>query len=94
MKKVDIFNLLFKIILLILEILIIVWEIQILFGGSPTVEELLIGIVLLLGGLTFSHNRELAIIKNDMRHNFSNIRHSFNNIKEDMNLIKNKLKIK
>lgn len=100
MKFGDFFNTLFKIILLVLAIVIIIWEFQLLIGGSPTVEELLIGIMFLAGGLVFNHNREIGIIKNEMGHNFLNIKNSFNSIKSDissiksdMNLIKKRLNI-
>ncbi len=100
MRLGEIFDLLFKIILLILAIVIIVWELQLLFGGSPTVEELLIGVVFIIGGFVFNHHREVGVIKNEMKHNFLNIKNSFDSIKEDigsikqdMNLIKKRLKV-
>ena len=77
-----------KIIIVLLSILVIVWILQTLFGGSPSVEELLIGIVLLMGSLVLHHNKEIGIMKNDCKHNFLNIKNSFNSIKEDMSLIK------
>ncbi len=93
MKFGDIFDIILKIIMVFLAVLVIVWALQLLFGGSPTVEELLIGIVFLISGLVLYNNREIGIIKNDGKHNFLNIKNSFNSIKEDIDLIKKKLKI-
>ena len=100
MRFGDVFDLFFKIILLILAIIIIVWELQLLFGGSPTVEELLIGIIFIIGGFVFNHHREIGVIKSEMKHNFLNIKNSLdsikqdiNSIKKDMSLIKKRLKI-
>ncbi|MEK6859624.1 MAG: hypothetical protein AABX54_02305 [Nanoarchaeota archaeon] len=100
MRFGDVFDLFFKIILLILAIIIIVWELQLLFGGSPTVEELLIGIIFIIGGFVFNHHREIGVIKNEMKHNFLNIKNSFDSIKQDIssikkdiNLIKKRLKV-
>ncbi|MBS3080984.1 hypothetical protein J4221_05910 [Candidatus Pacearchaeota archaeon] len=94
MKARDYFDLVLKIILILLGILIIIWILQLLFGGSPGLEEFNFALILLLAGLLIQLYREVGVIKNDMKHNFSNIKNSFINIKEDMNLIKNKLKIK
>ena len=102
MQKLILFFLfiILKIIIMLLAILVIVWEFQLLFGGSPTIEELLFGIVFLIGGFVFSHNREIGVMKNEMKHNFLNIKNSFINIKDDMssikrdiNLIKKRLKV-
>jgi hypothetical protein len=100
MKAGETFNFIFKIILLILAIFIAIWELQLLFGGSPTIEELLIGVIFLIGGFIFNHNREIGVIKNEMKHNFLNIKNNFTSIKDDitilkkdMNLIKKRLKI-
>ncbi len=88
------FDLVLKIILIILGILIIIWILQLLFGGSPGLEEFNFALILLLAGLLIHLYREVGVMKNDMKHNFSNIKDSFINIKNDINLIKDKLKIK
>ncbi len=94
MKIIDYFDLVLKILLLILGILIIIWTLQLLFGGSPGLAEYNFALILLIAGLFIQLFREVRVMKNDMEHNFSNIKHSFNKIREDMNLIKSKLKIK
>lgn len=47
MKSGEIFDLIFKIILLILAIVIIIWELQLLFGGSPVLEEFNLALITL-----------------------------------------------
>jgi ABC-type nickel/cobalt efflux system permease component RcnA len=82
-------------ILLLIFILGIALLIKMLFfGGSPTLEEFNFALIILFGGLMLHLYREVGVIKNDCKHNFSNIRHSFDNLKEDMNLIKKRLNVK
>ena len=69
MKARDYFDLVLKIILILLGILIIIWILQLLFGGSPGLEEFNFALILLLAGLLIQLYREVGVIKNDMKHN-------------------------
>ena len=86
MKLADFFDWILKIIIIALTILIMVWGLQLLFGGSPGLEEFNFALIILLAGFFIKCYREIGEIK-------MNIKHSFTNIKEDINLVKKRLKI-
>ncbi len=100
MKALDVIDIIVKIIFFISVIVIIVWSIQLLLGGSPTVTQFnsmfIVLIVTLLFGLMkfmFSLNREIGEIKVGMKHSFNKVKNDMDLIKEDLNLIKGKLKV-
>lgn len=101
MKFEKVFDFILKIIIILLGILVIIWALQLLFGGSPTLEEFNFALIILFGGIMLHLYREAGVMKNDCKNNFLNIKNSFSSIKEDMDelkkdmgLIKRRLNIK
>ncbi len=106
--KKSIFEIFLDIILILLSILVIYWLIELIFGGSPTLSEFMLGLVLILATLFIKLNREVGETKIEMKHISKGVKEGFNKIKEDitktkedinninnnLELIKSKLKIK
>ena len=100
MKALDIIDVIMKIIFFVSVVVIIVWSIQLLLGGSPTINQfnsmLIIMIITILFGFMrfmFNLNREVGEIKVSMKHNFFSVKESFIKVKDDMNLIKGDLNL-
>jgi len=81
MKQRDVFDILWKIITIILLILIFYWIFQLFFGGSPTLSQFNFALIIMTMGLLIKIYREVGEIKID-------IMHSFNKLKEDIIFIK------
>jgi len=86
-KKKSIFDWIMDIILIALSLLIIVWLIQLIFGGSPGLSEFNFALIILISGFFIKLYREIGEMKVE-------VKYSFERLKNDMELIKNKLKIK
>lgn len=93
MRLIDIIDVIVKIIFVISFAIIVIWSVQILLGGSPTISQfnsmLVVMIVTILFGIMkfrSNINREVDEIKIGMKH-------SFDNVKEDMELIKKGLEV-
>ena len=99
-KKIDFFDLILNIIIILLAILVIYWFIKLIFGGSPGLDEFNFAIIILLGSFLIKLYREVGEIKVGIKHSFINIKEDIsllktdmNSIKGDINLIKKKLKV-
>ena len=86
-KKKSIFDWIMDIILIALSLLIIVWLIQLIFGGSPGLSEFNFALIILISGFFIKLYREIGEMKVE-------VKYSFERLKNDMELIKNKLNIK
>jgi len=93
-RKINYLDLILKIVLGLVGILVIVWAIQLIFGGSPSLSEFNFAIAILLVTFLFKIYREIGEIKTDINHNFFGVKKGFKDTKEDILLIKNKMKIK
>ena len=98
-KETDYIDLIIKIFLVLATILVIYWFIQIMLGGSPTTEQFIIGIILVLVGLIVNLYYASGKFNQFVNGTFSrfekNIENSFNKTKDDMNsLNENMLSIK
>jgi len=83
-KKSNVFDIILKIILILVAILIIYWFIQLLFGKSPTLSQFNAALIIMIMGFLVKLYREIGETKVE-------IRYSFNKTKEDINSIKKKL---
>ena len=96
-KKTDYFDLILKIIIVLLTILIVYWFFQLMFGGSPSLTQFNNGLILILVGLVVQLYYKFGKFSQFMEGVFprfeNNVENSFNRMKEDMGLIKKKLKI-
>jgi hypothetical protein len=92
-KKIDYFDLILKIFIILVFILVTYWFFELLFGGSPTLTEFGAVIIVATFGYILKINREVGEIKVDMKHNINNTRQSFKIMKDDIDLIKKKLNI-
>lgn len=92
-KKIDIFDTILNIIIILLTILAIYWFIQLIFGSTPSVSDFNFILITILASFFIKLYREVGETKVEMKNNFSGIKNGFVNIKKDMNLIKKKLKI-
>ncbi len=100
MEKLDIFNILFWILILI-AIILLIWY---MFGKTPGTESLVAALIaseLALWKLMYKHGREFSMVKGSfqlVRKDIDVIRKDINtmgkNINSDLGLIKKKLKIK
>lgn len=93
-RKIDYFDLILKIIIVLLAILVIYWGLQLIFGGSPKLSEFNFGVMILLATFLFKVYREVGEIKVEIKHISIGVKEGFSKAKEDMSLIKKKLKIK
>jgi len=98
MKLSDIIDIIVKIIVVITAIIAIYWAIQLLFGGSPTLNQFNSILVVMMIGILFNVvykisnlNREIGEIKISMKHLSIGVKESFINIKKDIEFIKNKM---
>ena len=95
--KIDYIDLILKILIVLGTLLIIYWFIQIMLGGSPTIEQFIIGlisvIITLIVHLYYNVGKFNQFINGTFPRFEKNIEISFNKIKEDIELIKKKLKI-
>ena len=75
-----------------------------MFGGSPTTEQFIIGIILVLVGLIvhlyytsgkFDQfvNGTFPRFEKNIENSFNKVKENINELKQDLNLIKRKLKI-
>ena len=85
-NRADYFDLILNVFIILIFILITYWFFELLFGGSPTLIEFGVGLILVIFGFGLKINREVGEIKVDMKHNFSRM-------KDDIDLIKRKLDI-
>lgn len=103
-KKIDYFDLFLKILMVLATILVVYWFIQILFGGSPTTDQFIIGIILIIVSLVIHLNYKSGIFnqfiegtfprfEKDIELSFNKVKEDMNELKQDLNLIKKKLKI-
>lgn len=92
-KEIDYFDLILKIIIILLGILIVYWLIQLIFGGSPGLSEFNFALIIFIGGFLFKIYREVGEIKTGMTYSFNRVKGDMGSLKEDMSLIKKKLKI-
>mgnify|MGYP001591405006 CR=1 FL=1 len=86
------FNILLNIILILLTILIIFWLIELIIGGSPTLDEFNFALIILIAGFIIKMYRELGEIKIGVRYSFNKTKEDINNINKNIEIIKNKLK--
>ena len=84
-KKTNFFNIVWKIITILLIILIVYWFIELIFGGSPELSQFNFALIILMIGFLIKIYREIGEMN-------VGIKHSFISIKEDICLIKGKLK--
>ncbi len=91
-KKIDYFDLFLKILMVLATILVVYWFIQILFGGSPTTDQFIIGIILIIVSLVIHLNYKSGIFNQFINGTFprfeKNVEQSFNRIKEDISSLK------
>ena len=90
-NKTDYFDLILKIIITLLAILVIVWAIQLIFGGSPELSEFNLAIIILMMGFLFKIYRDVGEIKIETAHMSLGVKDGFNKIKDDLSSIKRKL---
>ena len=104
MKKTNFVDIILKILIILGAILVIYWFIQIMFGGSPTIEQFIIGLILAVMTLVvhlyynagkFNQFTEGTFprFEKNIESSFNKTKEEMNVIKEDLNLIKKKLKI-
>ncbi len=92
-KKINYFDLILNIIIILLAILVIYWLIQLIFGGSPGLSEFNFAAIILITSFLFKIYREIGELNVETKHISNNTKEGFKRIKEDMSLIKKKLKI-
>ncbi len=99
-RKLNFFDVVLNIILVLLAILVVYWLIQLIFGGSPGLNEFNFALIIFIGGFFIKMYRESGILNNEIKHlskgvkvGFDNVRSDMNLIKKDMDLIKKKLKV-
>ena len=91
-KKIEWFEILFWIFLIILIIMIL----SRIFGKSATDINIILtiaAIMLAIMGHIVKMNREIGEIKVGIKYSFNNIKNDMNSIKKGLNLIKKKLKV-
>lgn len=97
MKKIDFVDIVLKVLIILATILVVYWFIQIIFGGSPTIEQFIIGlisvIITLIVHLYYNSGKFNQFIEGTFPRFEKNVESSFNRIKEDITLIKKKLKV-
>ena len=97
MKKIDFIEIILKILIILSAILVVYWFAQIMFGGSPTTEQFIIGLILamitLIAHLYYNAGKFNQFIEGTFPRFEKSVESSFSKIKEDINLIKKKLKI-
>ena len=97
-RKIDYFDLILKIIIILLGILVIYWFIQLIFGGSPLLTQFNNSLILILIGLIvhlyYKIGKYSYFTENIFPKFERNVENSFDKIRGDMSLIKKKLKIK
>ena len=91
-REIDYIDLIIKVFLILATILVVYWFIQIMFGGSPTTEQFIIGIILVLIGLIvqlyYASGKFNQFVNGTFPRFEKNIESSFNRAKEDMNSLK------
>jgi len=99
-RKLNVFDIVLNIIIILLAILVVYWLIQLIFGGSPGLSEFNFAIIILIGGFFIKIYRESGILNNEIKHlskgvkvGFDNVRKDMDLFKKDINLIKKKLKV-
>lgn len=87
-KKLDLFDLVLNIILIIIAILVIYWFIQLLIGGSPDLSQFNSALIVMIIGLLIKIYRESGILRTDIKHTFIYVKKDMNLMKNDINIIK------
>jgi len=104
MKKIDFIDIILKILIVLAAILITYWFAQIMFGGSPTIEQFIIGLILamvtLITHLYYNVGKFNQFVEGtfprfekNIESSFNKTKESINELKSDLSLIKKKLKI-
>lgn len=73
--------------------LIIYWLIELIIGGSPTLDEFNFGLIILIAGLLIKMYREVGETRVEIKYISIGVKQGFDKIRRDINLIRNKLKI-
>ena len=88
-KKIDVFDIIINIIIIILSILVIYWLIKLILGGSPDLSQINFALIILMAGFLIKLYREAGEINVEIKHLSMGVKEGFNKIKEDMNSLKN-----
>jgi len=95
--KIDYVDIVLRIVIVSGVVLIVIWFFQLMFGGSPTAEQFIIGFMFVLVGLIVHLYYRSGEFGQFIRGTFPrferNVEQSFMRMKEDMDLIKKKLKV-
>jgi len=93
-KKINMFDIILNIIIILLGILVIYWFIQLIFGGSPSLSEFNSTLIILLASFLINIYREVGEIKTGLKYSFKEVRDNFDKVNKNIGLIKDKLKIR
>jgi len=95
MKKIDVVDIILKVLMILAAILVVYWFIQLMLGGSPTIEQFVIGLILALATLVihlyYNVGRFNQFVEGTFPRFEKSVELSFLKIKEETNLIKNDL---
>ena len=95
--KIDYIDIILRILIVSGVVLIVIWFFQLMFGGSPTIDQFIMGFIFVLVGLIvhlYYRSGEFSqFVKGTFPRFERNVEQSFMRMKEDMDLIKNKLNI-
>ena len=86
-NKKTILDIILKIVLILIALLVIYWLVQLILGGSPSLNEFNFGLIILIAGLLIKMYRELGETKVEIKHISKGIKEGFNKIREDINYI-------
>jgi len=73
-----------KVFIVGMSLLVIYWALQLLLGGSPTLDLFNIGITVALFGLFAKLNREFGEMKIHMKNGFGNVKDDMGSLQSDM----------
>ena len=84
MKKTDYLDWSLKIFIVLGTLVLLVWFIQLMLGGSPTFSQFNTGFIILFSSFLVKLYREMGEVK-------IGTKYSFNKVKEDTDLIKKRI---
>lgn len=93
MKKQNAIDIAIKIIMFIAFIIIVIWSVQILLGGSPTLSQVNSMFIVMIITILFAFMKNLSALNREIGEIKTGMKHSFSKIKDDMDLIKKKLRV-